>query len=142
LVAGRLRSADVAVVRQLDERLPAVLGNAHQLEQLFLHVINNATAAMTPRGGTLTVSTDAVDGNLVRMRFSDTGCGIAAENIDRVFEPFFTTKQDRDGKGLGLTVAYTIVEEHHGRIKIDSELYRGTTVSIILPTANRRAHIV
>jgi len=72
---------------------------------------------------------------------SDEGRGIAPEHLEQVFEPFFTTKEDWQGQGLGLAVAYRIIEAHHGSIKIESKLGEGTTVTVLLPAKRRGAHL-
>jgi signal transduction histidine kinase len=82
-----------------------------------------------------------MDGELLRLRVSDEGRGIAPEHIEQVFEPFFTTKDDWQGQGLGLAVAYRIIEAHHGSIKLESKLGEGTTVTVLLPAKRRGAHL-
>jgi signal transduction histidine kinase len=72
----------------------------------------------------------------------DAGRGISAENLARIYEPFFTTKHDWEGRGLGLTVAYRVIEEHHGSIEIDSEEGVGTSVEITLPASTKGSHLV
>jgi len=110
-----------------------VSGSRADLKQAFLHVLDNARDAM-PDGGSLDVSSADVEGKAVRIRIVDTGRGIEAERLDRVFDPFFTSKVGRwEAKGLGLTVTHRIVEEHDGRIGIESELGKGTTVTVTLP---------
>jgi two-component system NtrC family sensor kinase len=67
------------------------------------------------------------------VKFTDTGCGIPEENLNKVFDPFFTTKADKKGTGLGLAVSYGIIDRHRGRIEVQSEVGRGTTAAIYLP---------
>ncbi|MBN2494115.1 MAG: HAMP domain-containing protein [Deltaproteobacteria bacterium] len=130
----------IEIVRDYCQEVPSVLGNRTKMQQVFLHLMNNSRIAM-PQGGRLAVSTRSVEGKVVRVSVADTGKGIAPENLDKIFEPFFTTKDNWEGEGLGLTVVFRIVEEHHGKIKAESEVGRGTTMTVTLPAAKRRAHL-
>lgn len=141
LVQARFAEAKVELASEYTAGSPEILGNRAQLEQAVLHLLNNSLKA-TPAGGCVTVATSIIDGELVRLSVIDNGKGIAPENLEKIFDPFFTTKDDWRGEGLGLTVAYRIVEEHHGSIKATSQLGRGTTVSITLPRARGGAHLV
>ncbi len=113
--------------------LPDVECLPSQLNQVFLNLLVNAAQAIPENGqGTITVRTSADDEN-VRVEISDTGCGIAPENIKKIFDPFFTTKPIGTGTGLGLSLSYGIIKRHHGRIEVGSEVGRGTTFRITLP---------
>ncbi len=101
-----------------------------QLRQVAINLILNAGAAMQ-KGGELVVSTAAVGDEWVCLRFRDNGAGISPEHIEKIFEPFFTTKVK--GTGLGLAITKQIVEQHHGKIEITSEMGVGTTVEVKLP---------
>ena len=70
----------------------------------------------------------------MRLKFSDTGTGIRADDMEKIFEPFFTTKPEEKGTGLGLSVSFSIIEKHGGRLEVESELGMGTTVVIDLPS--------
>ena len=108
-----------------------------QVQQVFINIVVNAIDSM-PNGGTLNVTSDiAADGKFVVVRFADTGCGIAAENVGRVFDPFFTTKDVSKGTGLGLAVSYGIVARHNGTIEVKSQLAEGSTFTVKLPTNER-----
>jgi PAS domain S-box-containing protein len=109
--------------------IPAVKGN---LVQVFVNLITNACHALQP-GGEVRLST-RLEGDEVVVRVADNGCGIPAENLDRVFEPFFTTKPDGKGTGLGLSIVQGIVEKHGGRIDVKTDVGNGTVFSIRLPT--------
>jgi signal transduction histidine kinase len=129
LVTGHL--ADVAVVRDYDETLPAVPIEVGPLGQVVLNLILNATQAM--RGsGTLTLATRRVEAQ-AEFSVSDTGPGIPADVLPRIFEPFFSTKGPTTGTGLGLSISYGIVTRHGGRISVDSMVGVGTTFRVQLP---------
>jgi two-component system, cell cycle sensor histidine kinase and response regulator CckA len=119
------------------EDVPAVMGNATELREVFINLILNAVQAM-PCGGTITVSTGKEDTGDVRIDVSDTGTGMPDHVRDKIFEPLFTTKGER-GSGMGLAVSYGIIQEHEGRIHVKSELGEGTSFIIHLPTADPNA---
>ncbi|HVY38894.1 MAG TPA: ATP-binding protein [Polyangia bacterium] len=119
--------------------IPAVRGNATQLQESFIQVLQNARSAMK-RGGTLTLETRRLEDALVRVSISDTGTGIAAEHLPRIFDPFFTTKGDRSGTGLGLSFVHRTVEDHGGTIKVESSVGGGTTFLLTFPADEGRAH--
>jgi len=104
-----------------------------QLQQAFTNILVNAAEAISGPG-TITVRTcrDAARGQ-VAVSFTDTGCGIPPDILERIYEPFFTTKQEGHGTGLGLAIAYGIVERHDGTIKAESRPGRGTTFTVWLP---------
>ena len=109
-----------------------VAGNASELREVFTNLVLNALDAM-PWGGALTLSS-ADEGDEVCVRVTDTGVGMDAETKSRIFDPFFTTKPVK-GTGLGLSVAYGIITRHHGRIEVESEPGRGSTLAVWLPVA-------
>jgi two-component system NtrC family sensor kinase len=125
---------NVDVVDRLEPGLPRVLADASQLQQVFMNIIMNAVQAMEERG-TLTIeSRGALDSDgEVEVSFTDTGCGIREEDLDRVFDPFFTTGKGMHGTGLGLSIAYGIVSKHHGTITVESAVGVGTTFTVRLP---------
>lgn len=120
---------DVKVQLELHQGLPPVALDGDQMRQVAINLILNAGAAMG-RGGVLTVSTALEDEQAV-IRFRDNGSGISRENLEKIFEPFFTTKEK--GTGLGLAITRQIIEQHHGRISVESEPGAGTTVTVRLP---------
>lgn len=140
-VAGNtLRLHKIALKKMLTPHLPAVKGDARELQQVFFNIINNAVAAMNGNGA-LTVETTAVDGAPeVQVRISDTGPGIRKEHRSKIFDPLFTTKAVGQGTGLGLSVSYGIVSKCGGTITFetrteDESPATGTTFVITLPTA-------
>ena len=120
----------VSVVKALAPGLPKIMVDGDQMRQVAINLILNAGAAMA-EGGKLVVSTSLDDEEYVNLSFADDGAGIPAENLEKIFEPFFTTKAK--GTGLGLAITRQIVEQHHGKIAIESEVGKGTTVIIRLP---------
>jgi len=124
---------NIRIARNLDSQAPILLLDANQIQQVFMNILLNAADAMGNHG-TLTISSSHVPGDpFVQVKFTDTGCGIPEENLNKIFDPFFTTKADKKGTGLGLAVSYGIIDRHRGRIEVQSEVGRGTTVAIHLP---------
>ncbi|MBN2494329.1 MAG: sensor histidine kinase [Deltaproteobacteria bacterium] len=130
LIRSRFEGRGVRIETSFPADLPRVVGNQGQLQRAVLNVLLNADTAM-PERGTLKLA-GTLDGDWVELRISDTGRGIAKENIDRVFEPFFTTKDDWKGAGLGLYEVYQIISDHGGSVSVESEQGVGTTVLIRL----------
>jgi signal transduction histidine kinase len=99
-----------------------------------MNLVSNAAEAMEPGGGQLTIKTNhLLREDKIRISFSDTGPGIPEDDIPKLFEPFFTTKKKGKGVGLGLSVAYGIIQEHEGSIYVKSGLGKGTTFQVKLP---------
>jgi two-component system NtrC family sensor kinase len=120
---------DVRVVMNLDRSLPPLSLDGDQIRQVAINLILNAGSAMG-RGGVLTVTTTTDDDGAV-ISFSDTGSGVPAEDLEKIFEPFFTTKEK--GTGLGLAITKQIIEQHQGRIEVESIAGQGTTFTVRLP---------
>jgi two-component system NtrC family sensor kinase len=127
--SSQTRMGRVKVIEELGE-LPPAAGDADQLKQVFLNLITNSIHAM-PDGGTLRVATSLM-GEYILTTFSDTGHGIPETVRQRIFEPFFTTKKEK-GTGLGLSISYRIIQDHGGRIDVESEEGKGTTFIVRLP---------
>ena len=134
---------------ELAGKLPRAHAEPSQLHQAILNLCVNARDAM-PEGGRLVVRTGIASGEEVRLRFPDasadryvriavcdTGEGMSEETRRRIFEPFFSTKKEHGGSGLGLAVAYGVVESHHGFIDVESEPGRGSTFTVFLPAPER-----
>ncbi|MBI2409266.1 MAG: PAS domain-containing protein [Gemmatimonadetes bacterium] len=124
------------LVKELEPNLPVVpRGNAEQLVQVLMALIINATDA-TGGHGTITLRTRTgptpTDGAIVEV--TDTGHGIARAELSKIFEPFYTTKAPGTGTGLGLAICYGIVQDHRGRIEVDSVVGKGSTFRVLLPT--------
>jgi len=140
LLEPQLRRSQIQIVRQYDDDAPEAYGNAGKLQQVFTNLILNARDAI-PDGGQIIVSTGTAEDGLLVAEISDTGIGIAPENVAKIYDPFYTTKGVGRGTGLGLAVSYGIIQEHAGRISVDSTPGKGTTFRITLPTARVRARL-
>jgi two-component system, NtrC family, sensor kinase len=112
--------------------IAAIVCSPSQVNQVFLNLITNAAQAMEPDGGTITLTTRN-DGEGVAVEIADTGKGIPPEVLPRIFDPFFTTKEIGKGTGLGLSVSYKIVQQHGGRITVDSQPGAGARFKVWLP---------
>ena len=131
-VAEPARAENIQVTMNLncwDQRL---IANEIQLSQLILNLILNGFHAMEPQGGILSLST-GFDETSIQIRISDTGCGIPKALQGKIFEPFFTTKGTGKGTGLGLAIVAQVVEDHHGKIQVESKEGSGTTFTVSLP---------
>ncbi len=132
----QLREASVQVVTNLSDDLPAVIGDARQLQQVCLNLFTNAVQAMAGQGGgELTIRSYAHDG-AVRLEIADRGTGISPAVRAHIFEPFFTTKREGEGTGLGLSVSYGIVTAHGGTIEVLETSARGTSFRVSLPASD------
>jgi len=136
LLEPQLRKSNVAITKNYSRTPARVFGNGGKLQQVFTNLILNARDAMIS-GGTITLETTANGGSEVLVSVADTGEGIPPENLGRIFDPFFTTKGVGNGTGLGLAVAYGIVQEHGGTIEAQSD-DNGTTFSLGFPAVDRR----
>ena len=134
LMKHHQRFKRLTVARELDVTLPATMGNPEQLTQVLMALMLNAVDAMDDRGK-LTVRTGKSPhrSDEVVLEIEDTGIGIPRADQSKIFEPFYTTKPPGRGTGLGLSICYGIVEDHHGRIEVDSTPGRGTTFRVFLP---------
>jgi two-component system, NtrC family, sensor kinase len=135
LVKHKLEMQNIELAQTFAADLPPVECDANQMQQVVLVLMVNASEAM-PKGGKLEIETGldaASDHEFVRVK--DTGCGIPDDVLPRIFDPFFTTKEDQNRTGLGLAVAYSIVEQHAGEISVRSAPGEGTEFMVRLPAA-------
>jgi two-component system NtrC family sensor kinase len=116
-------------------RVPSVSADKNQLLQVFLHLVRNAVDAMEPQGGGVLRTATRTEDDEVVIEFSDTGVGL--KDPERVFDPFYTTKAIGQGTGLGLSAAYGIVQEHHGRIVCYNRPEGGATFQVRLAALPR-----
>ena len=131
IASNHIRENNVNVVRDFSE-IPKLTCFPSKLNQLFLNIITNACQAIGKDGGDLTVKTQALD-DKIRIDFIDQGIGMDEETKQKMFDPFFTSKDIGVGTGLGMSIAYKIVEAHKGTLEVESQLNEGTTLSVILP---------
>jgi two-component system NtrC family sensor kinase len=140
LLEHQFKTAQILVELELADELPPIHGNPGKLQQVFLNLLLNAKDAM-PGGGRLRIAT-LVNGH-VEAVISDSGSGIAPEHLKRIYDPFFTTKNlpgDRRGTGLGLSVSYGIIQEHAGKIHVESAIGAGTTFHLEFPLLRNSVH--
>jgi two-component system, NtrC family, sensor kinase len=133
LVQHQFDLAGVHVQLKLDPDLPPAQVDSAQMEQVLLALMMNAMEAM-PQGGNLWISCECNQPDRLRIIVRDDGAGIPAEILPRIFEPFLTTKETGRGVGLGLAISRSILERHNGTIEVQSELGRGTTFTLTLPS--------
>jgi|GEM_PF-2379088 len=156
LLKYEIKSKNVDVVFRENSENQKIMGDKKQLGQVFVNIMLNAFQAM-PQGGRLQISISIVrdssgrDRNFlsrvwvgdngaryVAVRFEDNGCGISNEHLKQLFMPFFTTRAESGGRGLGLYISHRIIEEHDGRIEVESETGKGTSVVVLLPCLEKR----
>ena len=126
LFAHKMQLQNVALEMKLSDDVPEMLGDPEQIQQCLINLLFNALEAMQD-GGLITVRTVWEEsGNIIRLEVEDTGVGIPKEMVSHIFEPFFSTKNQDKGVGLGLSVVYGIIKEHHGSIYVKSEEGKGS----------------
>ncbi|MCF8125115.1 MAG: PAS domain-containing protein [Desulfotignum sp.] len=137
LNANLLRLNKIRIIEDLERNLPLIRGSEDQIQQVIMNLISNAVESMAQaQRKRLTLKTCSTpDRNAVKMQITDTGAGIPNAYISKIFEPFFTTKKKGKGVGLGLSVVYGIIEEHGGKMYVDSTEGQGTCFTITLHTA-------
>jgi len=133
LISHDLELKEIELKGKVEPRLPMVICDFRQIQQVLLNLITNAAEAMEG-GGTLSISARLAERNgFAEITISDTGCGISEQDLKNIFEPFFTTKEEKKGVGLGLSVVYGIITNHKGSIEVESEIGKGTTFRVLLP---------
>jgi PAS domain S-box-containing protein len=143
LLEHQFKKAMIEVTLELTDDLPPIHGNPGKLQQVFLNLLLNAKEAM-PTGGKLRIATQA-NGH-VEAIVADSGSGIAPEHLKRIYDPFFTTKTmpkpgERRGTGLGLSVSYGIIQEHAGKIHVESAVGAGTTFHLEFPLLRKTVNV-
>jgi PAS domain S-box-containing protein len=144
LLEHQLKTSRIKVETDFYPALPMIHGNPGKLQQVFLNLFLNAKDAMAGSGGTLRIVTS--NGSAVQIRVGDTGPGIAPEHINKIYDPFFTTKTSpREGQsrgtGLGLSVTYGIIQEHAGKIRVESLPGRGATFFLEFPLIRKAVNV-
>lgn len=144
LVEERAKQARITIRNECSEEIPAVAVDSGEMRQVFLNLINNAFCAMTS-GGSLTIGcgsgVDDDGGKIVFVSVTDSGQGIPEDHLDRIFDPFFTTRPDGKGTGLGLSLSYMIIQNHGGRIEVESAVGSGSTFRVVLPVDRESASL-
>jgi signal transduction histidine kinase len=136
LMQSSLSNSNVIVETRFDNDLPLVMGDANELQQVFVNVIANSRKAMPDGGNIIIVTSTRKPENMTCVSIADTGAGIETDVIDKIFDPFFTTSKPGQGTGLGLSISYGIVSDHKGKIMADSRPGEGTTFTVLLPIAD------
>jgi two-component system, NtrC family, sensor kinase len=135
LLAHQLELDKISVETQLSSDLPRITADGEKLKQVFMNLLINARQAIAGKGR-ISVGTEGDAGRkVIRISFTDTGGGIAPDHINKIFDPFFSTKPVGEGTGLGLSVSYGIVQDHEGRIEVESHPGKGSTFTIELPVS-------
>jgi len=143
LLHEQLKIHDITIQEHFDTSIPGIYGDANQLQQVFINLINNAKDAIEATGRTEGRVIGIItrlngDEKYIEISIHDQGCGIPQEHLAYLFNPFFTTKSPGGGMGLGLSIVYRIVENHNGKISVESESGKGTTFKIILPVPQEK----
>ena len=148
ILQNQLERHHIVLQQDLDSHLPPVSIDVDQIQQVLVNLCLNAKDAMAEKGGALLLKTSLIHAHgqpgspaphdCIQIQVRDSGCGIPAEDLPKIFEPFFTTK-GQNGNGLGLAVAWGIMEKHNGRITVESELGEGTTFKLLLPV--EKSHV-
>ncbi len=136
LVGHQMKIKQVTLSVRLDPTLPRVPADEGQLRQALLALLMNALDA-TPSGGHVEIETRREGADAVALTVVDSGMGIPPENLDKIFSPFFTTKPLGQGTGLGLAICHGIVASHGGEIRVESEIDKGTRLSLVLPVSRQ-----
>ena len=139
-VKSDLHHRNIDISADHDQNMPAVMGDPDNLLKVFKFLLSNSIDAM-PNGGRISIKTTIENGamlidkpgNFLKIHFTDTGIGIPDENQSKIFDPFFTTRDKDCRTGLGLSLAYGIVDNHGGALSVASEENKGTTIYIYLP---------
>jgi signal transduction histidine kinase len=143
LLEREMNKYRIAVEKRL-QAVPLAMVNGNQIQQVLLNLMINARQAM-PSGGRLVIKLGLdAEGDMIELVVRDNGCGIPADKLPHIFEPFYTTKKGPDasgkgGTGLGLAMCKDILEAHHGRIRVDSTVGKGTAFTLKLPVASTAA---
>jgi two-component system NtrC family sensor kinase len=131
LIEHQMKIEDITFQTDLSATRDLILCNGNQIKQAGIAILLNASEAVL-ESGIIQIKTSNPDDEHIKLEISDNGLGIASDDIPHIFEPFFSTKEKASGIGLGLAIVHGIVQNHNGKIEVDSELGRGTTLSITL----------
>jgi len=132
LIMHSAKIANIKLVKEFNADNDLVFCSPNQIKQACFAIMVNASEAIR-ENGEITVRTKNPDEDSIRIDVADNGTGIAPQDVPHIFEPFYTTKRDSSGLGLGLSIVHGIIQNHKGKVEVDSELGKGTTISIIFP---------
>ncbi len=127
---SKLPAAKIKIEKNFDQAMPFIKGDLHQLQEVFVNLLMNAYQSM-PGGGVIRIITSNFHNLYAQIQISDTGIGVAPEQLKNIFMPFFTTK--KEGTGLGLSICHNIIKNHGGSIELESQINQGSTFTIKLP---------
>lgn len=134
LIKINAKQYNIDIDLDIAEGMPPIHGDRNKLQQVLLNLVTNSMHSMKNKGGELSISAFAnPERSKVFLQIRDSGTGIEAAKLHRIFDPYFTTKGQGEGTGLGLSISYKIVEEHNGKIDVESELGVGTVVTLVFP---------
>jgi two-component system NtrC family sensor kinase len=136
LIGHKVKMSDISFKKEFRAKKDHVFCSPNQIKQACVALIVNATEAIR-ENGEIVIRTINPDDKHIQICISDSGAGIAEQDLTHIFEPFYSTKQEGNGIGLGLAIVHGIVENHKGRILVDSEIGKGTTFTIIFPLAGK-----
>jgi len=128
-----IKSVSIEIEVKLKADIPPIMGDANQLQQVFLNLIINARDSME-KGGKITITSLNIKDKFVEIKFADKGCGIPKDKLEEIFKALYTSKEEGKGTGLGLSISQDIIEKHKGTIEVESTLGKGTTFTIKLPS--------
>jgi len=136
MIEERRQAKDIQLARNIEDGLPRLRSDKRHIKQILLNLLTNAVK-FTPQGGTVTFQVEVPENNGMCIRVVDTGVGISPEHLNKVLEPFAQVNDNahiaHDGTGLGLAISHRLVQLHGGALTIESEVGKGTTVSIRFP---------
>lgn len=138
LLENEARFRDIDIQTDFDERIPRILSDSAQLQQVFLNILSNAIDAIGKNGEITAKTSYASKEKEVVVQIADNGPGIPKESLEKIFDPFFSTKEVGKGTGLGLSISYSIIEKLGGRIMVASEEKQGAKFTICLPVREER----
>jgi len=138
LVENQSLFQNIKISKSFCSSPPQVMVDKAQIQQVLMNIVFNAAEAMEGYGDLIISTRVAEADQFMEIEFTDTGCGIPEENLERLFEPFFTTKEVGHGTGLGLAISYGIIQRHGGDIEVKSQVGKGTTFTIRLPIGKEK----
>ena len=127
-----MKIADIIFITDFSAGMDLVQCSENQIKQACIAILLNASEAVK-ENGEIIMKTSNPDDSSIKLEIRDNGVGIDPEDIPHIFEPFFSAKEKASGIGLGLAIVHGIVQSHNGKVEVESELGKGTTISIILP---------